>query len=109
MFDECSGLSMAPQASIASNENIPVNCGDVSSSTQTGGSSTSPSTANVYQGDYTRLDLGESFIRPVYIGRVKSRGVHYDHLISFTGNGGGSDFPYTMYHRWIYVGDNSQY
>lgn len=93
-FDNCSGLGFAPVPSLAIEENLPTECDNIAPMYGGAPSSGNPTTpANIYTGNCNDLKPGGSFIRQVFVGKAKLK-KQYDHYISFTGNGGGSEIRY---------------
>lgn len=92
-FDPCSGGAFAVSTIAAEVEGIPVDCDNISSGSIGGSGNSSP--ANVYTGNCNELDLGEGYIRQVFIGRAKNvNGKQFDKFLSLSGNGGGSEIRY---------------
>lgn len=92
IYDPCSGYGMAPATSIATTYDIPVGCNNIYAGSFGQGSGATTTTPNQYTGNCNDTKPGGSYIRQVFIGKMKSRGKQYDKYISFTGNGGGSEF-----------------
>ncbi|MGB3591772.1 MAG: hypothetical protein WBA16_08845 [Nonlabens sp.] len=99
-FDNCSTYAAPVVFNIAAEENINSGCsnifGGISSGPAYGWGGANPTipAANKYDGNCNDLKYGGNYIREVYIGHVKSHNVQMDRLVSFTGNGGGSEVQF---------------
>lgn len=97
-YDSCSSMGFSIATIAAASENLPADCNNIYSGAGSTGSSSSWSgstttTPNQYTGNCNDLKPAGTYIRQVYVGRVKGTR-QYDRKISFTGNGGGSEIMF---------------